>query len=477
VKIPVQPGTSLAVVGSDRRWLVIAATVIVAVIMGTTLAGTNWILIVALLVLPIAVLRPRELCLGVYAFLLPFDALSGVGPEGLTLTLMAGAALTAVLLGTAMLKREFHRPPRQALWWALFVAWAAVTVLWALDWQIAVSRLPTSVSLILLYFVVLSTNISRKELRTVSLFAVAGACAAAFATIFQFYGGGLYQTGARGSIRALGTSADPNYLAASLLLPLSLAVHGFLSPRRWLPRLGWLVVAAILVFGILVTGSRGAMVAVAVMILFYMYTRQVSRRMTIPLVAIFVALAFFLPDAFFTRMQNTLNTGGAGRTVIWQGGLVAFERHGLVGAGLSNFSNAYRENVGIAPLYNGHYVMEPHNIYLAVAVETGLVGLILLLIAVVGQLRAASRCRKETPNSVGSVIVAYEAACYAILVAAFFIGILWEKWFWLPWILLAVAVRTAHAEELVGARTAASEPAASHWPEKHIQSAPGLRLR
>lgn len=472
-----QPGTSLAVLGRDRRWLALAATIAVAVVMGMVLAGANWILIAVFLVLPIAWLRPRELCLGVYAFLLPFDALSGIGPAGLTLTLIAGAALTAVLLGTAMLKRELQMPPRQAWWWALFVAWAAVTVLWALDSQVAISRLPTSVALLLLYFVVVCTSISRKELRTASLFAVAGACAAAIVTIVQFYGGGLYREGARGSISGAGTSADPNYLAASLLLPLSLAVYGFLTPGRWLRRLAWLVVAAILVFAILVTGSRGAMVAVAVMILFYMYTRQVSRRMTIPLVAIFVALVFLLPSAFFARMHTTLETGGAGRTVIWEGGLVAFERHGLVGAGLDNFKNAYRESAGVASLYRGEYVVEPHNIYLAVAVETGAVGLIFLLTAVVAQLRAASRCRKKAAHSVGSFIVAYEAGCYSILVAAFFIGILWEKWFWLPWMFLAVAVRTAPANELVGARTAASEPGVAHWRVKPMPSAPGLRLR
>src|SRR5207248_5367250 len=134
------------------------------------------------------------------------------------------------------------------------------------------------------------------------------------------------------------------------LLPLSLAVSGFLTPRRWLARAGWLAVSVILVFGILVTGSRGSMVAVIVMMLFYMYTRQVSRWMTIPLIAIFVALVFLMPDAFFSRLQTTAQTGGAGRTVVWQTGLVAFQHYALIGAGLNNFAFAYRENVGSAPL-------------------------------------------------------------------------------------------------------------------------------
>lgn len=477
MKISVQPGTTPALAGSDRWWLVIAATTILAIAIAASIAGTNWILVVALLVLPILVLRPRELCLGVYAFLLPFDALTAVGPEGLTLTLIAGAAVAAILLGTALVKKDLHRPPRQAMWWALFVAWAAVTVLWALEWKPAISRLPTAVSLLSLYLVVLSTNISRKELRTISLFVVAGACPAAVYTIFQFYRGVGYHVTTRGSLMAGDKAADPNYFAASLLLPLSLAVYGFLTPRSRLARLGWLVVAATLVLGILVTMSRGSLVAVAVMILFYMYTHQVSRRMTIPLVAIFVALAFVLPNAFFTRLQTAAESGGSGRTVIWKGGLVAFEHYALLGAGLNNFPYAYREYIGSAPLFEGRQSPMPaHNSYLEIAVDMGVVGLALMLAAIVGQLRAASRCRKNVPDKIGGVIVAYEAACYAILVAAFFIGVMWDKWFWLAWMLLAVAVRTAQAEQRSEARTAVAEPATLRWYDWPVRSAPRARL-
>src|SRR5262249_49269635 len=162
-----------------------------------------------------------------------------------------------------------------------------------LEWQPATSKLLTAVSLLLLYVVVLTTGISHKELRTISLFAVAGGCAAAAYTTFQFYHGTtLYSGSLRGSMIAGDRVADPNYFAASLLLPLSLAVNGFLTPRRWLARLGYLVVAATVAFGILVTMSRGALVAIAILIVFFAYTHQVSRRMTITLVVIFVALAF-----------------------------------------------------------------------------------------------------------------------------------------------------------------------------------------
>jgi hypothetical protein len=127
-------------------------------------------------------------------------------------------------------------------------------------------------------------------------------------------------------------------------------------------------------------------------------------------------------------------------------------------------------------MYGHSYTWVAHNIYLEVAVEMGIVGLVLLLTALISQLRAASRCRKNLPASAG-VIVAYEAACYAIMVSAFFIGVLWEKWFWLAWILLAVAVRTAQTEQPVAAPATGPKSTAWPWEDLPMGAAPRVRLR
>ena len=456
--------------------MVVAATLTLAIIVGVSIASTNWILIVGLGILPILLLRPRELSLGCYVFLLPFDSITKVGPGGQTLTTIAGAAVAAVWLSTGLLKRDLRRPPRQALWWTLFVSWGAVTVLWAIEPQPAAIRLSTAVSLLAVFLVVLSTNISRDELRNIALFVVAGACAAALFTSYQFYRGVDYHGAIRGSLMVGGTGADPNYFAASLLLPLSLAVNGFLTPRKWLARTAWLGATVIIAFGILVTMSRGALVAVTAMIFFYMYTRQVSRRLVIPLVGIFVALAFALPGNFLTRLESAGETGGAGRTVVWQGGLVAFTHYPLVGSGLNTFSDAYQKYLGGAPIYHGILVSGAHNSYLETAVELGTIGFLLVMTAFVTQLLAASRLRKLVPHQVASTIIAYEAGCYAILVAAFFIGVFWEKWFWMAWMLLALAVRTSEPDSVV---VSAPLPKPVSWPWTHqpVGSAPGLRLR
>jgi hypothetical protein len=52
----------------------------------------------------------------------------------------------------------------------------------------------------------------------------------------------------------------------------------------------------------------------------------------------------------------------------------------------------------------------------------------------------------------------------------------WEKWFWMAWMLLAVAVRTSQAEQRSGAQAMASEPAALRWHDSPVRSAPRARL-
>ena len=126
---------------------------------------------------------------------------------------------------------------------------------------------------------------------------------------------------------------------------------------------------------------------------------------------------------------------------------------------------------------NHSYVSGAHNSYLEVAVETGVIGFVLFLTAIVAQLRAASRSRKKVSNEAGGIIVAYEAACYAIAVAAFFLGVIWSKWFWLGWMFLAVAVAAARTERRVLAPAAASKPPTWPWEDVQVRGARGARLR
>ena len=70
------------------------------------------------------------------------------------------------------------------------------------------------------------------------------------------------------------------------------------------------------------------------------------------------------------------DTTGAGRTEIWEVGVRALARFGIVGAGLQNFVDVHRLYVPHGPYDTA---MGAHNIYLSAWVEVGAIGLLLML--------------------------------------------------------------------------------------------------
>jgi len=408
------------------------------------LTGVDWIRlgpIFAVAVAPIVLRWPVESSLGLYAFLVPFDdvaTLASGGDAGPTLTKFVGGGAALILVGVGLVERRLTPPPRAALWLTLFILWAGMTSVWSFDTQNAYLRLATAGGLIAVYLSAVSLHVTEKELRAMIWLAILGACAAAVYSLHAFSRGTMY-TG-RASLILGGAEADPDIVADALLTPLSLAVGFLLVERGWLRRLLLIGAVALIALGVFATMSRGALVALAAMLLVYLYRYRMSWRVWVPIGVMAVMLSM-VPETFFTRLGRSVSTGGSGRTAIWTVGLHALKRYGLAGAGLDSFPYAFEQYWFYAPTYVGH-LRASHNIYLEMAVELGILGLILMIGAFGCHFGAARRSSlmggSESPPP---ALASYEAACWGLLVAGFFQDILWRKSFWLAWMLLAIAVR------------------------------------
>jgi len=409
-----------------------------ATLIGLTAAREAWIAFVALTALPIVWLFPVEASLGLFAFLVPFDTVAaivqgGSGP-GTTLNWYVGAISGLMLLVTGLRRRCLGRPPRAALWWTLLVLWASLTTLWAVDTNAAFQKIPSVVSLLLLYLAATSFRITRRELALVNHLAMLGGTSAAIYTIVEFWNG--VGWGARASLFLGERATDPNMLAASLILPMALAIQGFLSSRTRLGRAimgGSFVVMGLSLFLVM---SRGGLIAAFVMIFVFLYRTRIDRR-TIAILGIFALLIFAAPDLLFVRIGQALESRAQGRFDIWRAGLVVVQHYGLQGAGLENFRVAYWHYAGSAPVFRG-YNRESHNTFLCVTGELGVVGLVVFTAALVSQLRFA-RDRTTTGSIPGAL--AHEAACWGILASALSWDLLWLKLFWIVFMLSGVGLR------------------------------------
>jgi len=388
---------------------------------------------------------PVGVSLGTYAFLLPFDAVLIVGQVGqihLHLTWFVGAMAGAVLLTLGLVGRGFVRPPRVALWLSLFVFFAGMSSIWAINAHNAVFRLPVIGLLLFLYLAAVSIRTNENELATVAWLAILGGCVAGALSLYAFLhveGGALIQELSGRETLATGERVtDPNTLGATLILPLSLAVGLLLSSHTWVRRTFLGGVVALIGIGICATMSRGALVATAVV--FAIYLRQSrARQHVLVCIAILGAVLLVMPQAFFLRLDGAFTDRGAGRLDIWHVGLQAFLHHAVIGAGLDCFPDAYNEYVHTAPNFKG-FSRAPHNIYLATLVELGAAGLVLLLSTIRGHLILTGKLREaESDNSSRLRSISYESACWGLLASGVFLDILWEQYFWFTLMLLVMA--------------------------------------
>jgi O-antigen ligase len=395
------------------------------------------VLLLVIVVIPIALRWPIA-AFGAYAFVVPFDSVAVVADTGgATITRLVGMLAAVVLLAAGVVQKRFIRPPLAALWIGVLFFWALVTLVWAVDFTLAQARLATAVSLISLYLVAVSFRVSENELKIVCVLTMLGGVLAATAGVLLGFEAEAPRA-IRGTVALAGREANPNGVAQSLLLPLSIGVAMFVSSHR----AGGKAIAALgigaIASGIFLTMSRGSLVAVAIMTCVLLYRFRL-RWQIITVVGIFAAILPFMPELFFERIGRVFSgedATGAGRTEIWRIGIEALDRFGWLGAGLSNFPAAYDLYAYTAP---GGLSRAAHNTFLSIWVELGILGLALFMAAIVAHLRLGAR-KAGRPSGV-ALQRAIEAACFGLLIIALFGDVQWKKAFWMPWILTVWASR------------------------------------
>jgi len=158
-------------------------------------------------------------------------------------------------------------------------------------------------------------------------------------------------------IRGLGMLHDPNTYAQFLLLILPLL---YVSKNdSGLGLLGWvtaLVLSGAFLFAIYLTGSRGAVLGLAVLTGLFLVRRL--RTTGAVLTSILGGLVLLAVNAYSTRTISI--SAGMDRLAIWSDGMSYFKESPLWGIGPRNFGNRYG--------------MTAHNSYLLVAAELGMVG-------------------------------------------------------------------------------------------------------
>jgi len=273
--------------------------------------------------------------------------------------------------------------------------------------------------------------------------------------------------------RASGNVGQSNQFADSMLWGLIALVALSHGARTRLARTAWVPAGALMLFGIVLTGSRTGLLALLFTAVWGLADRNLDKRLRVGLcVAPFVALLMLAAVAAWGSSGhgsiNPLDRGDAGitafRSEIWKNCVALIREQPWLGVGWGQFNFAW----SLTPFAErgAGLVDNAHDLALHLAVELGLpLALLIMAILVVAPLRALGRLW-HVPGQVG---VAGRAAVMIVVV----IGLhsmteypLWYSYMLLPatWACGLALGAASRAREFAADAADTAEPAAIAAP-------------
>jgi putative inorganic carbon (HCO3(-)) transporter len=256
-----------------------------------------------------------------------------------------------------------------------------------------------------------------------------------------------YQDLSQPLVQHLGETINANILASSLLIFVPIWVALALRPtwtrHRWLPFLSGLVAVALI--GIIaLTGSRGSLLALAI-VLPLLFVLRWPKALSGPVLLLFlvlVVLSMTDSSSFIKELTADGTVGGLDvRIEIWSRALYALHDFPFTGIGIGTFD-------WVVPLLYPYFLVSPsqnipdaHNLLLQVGVDLGLPGLIAYLSIVVNLFVMLISVLRRGPTSLQWAMAAGILGSFAAtLIAGFFAAVNWgSKPAFLPWLLVAIA--------------------------------------
>ena len=337
---------------------------------------------------------------------------------------------------------------------AAFFAFAVASALWASDSTLVVSNGSRLFQMVLLFVIVFTAVRTRADLFVLTGgYVFAASVTAAYAVT----------SGVRVAGRLTGGIANPNFLAAELVVAIVLA--GFMLAAARTPKLRVALVASIALnaLGFTLTQSRGGIIALATALVVALF---VGGRLR-PQVIVGVLLAGVVGATYYVaiaapavrdRLTNVSAQGSAGRSDEWTIAFRIFRDHSVGGAGLGNYSalapNFVTDNLQLLRVQFVLRGFVAHNTYLQILSELGVIGSTLFagfLLGVIGlalsSLRSGTLRADDRAAAVARGVI---VALVGLLAAYFFASALYAKQLWLLLALaasLATVTRMSHGTE------------------------------
>lgn len=288
------------------------------------------------------------------------------------------------LIGSSLVFYMGRKPSRTILPLLMWLLFMLISVLWAAStyyWNAFVIIYLGQVALLIAMELV---DIRDFQFKWINLGLILTGCVASYVLV-KFPATSMLTEDGRRTIMINGTTIDPNILAATIILGLHIATDFFLNSASVIKRIVFGGLAMFMLYGILLTGSRGALIAFIVSFgLKIFYEGRLSstgRKKSINLILLaiigFFIMVSILPEELiesrFSKETilglNEREQGSHNRYDIWLAATNLFAISPIWGFGCGNFINS------ITLVYWRQCAA--HNMYVLLLIEGGLFGFML----------------------------------------------------------------------------------------------------
>ncbi|MFH0969724.1 MAG: O-antigen ligase family protein [Patescibacteria group bacterium] len=220
---------------------------------------------------------------------------------------------------------------------------------------------------LLFSFVLINTVKNKKDIENIEKSFYLSAFLVGIAALQYFFFGNLTYDGRLSSFYS-----SPNYLAM-FLAPAVFIGACFLKTKKFI----MIFPAAIIIFVIYLTYSYATWTAIILSLLIVAFiTKNISKKFI--LISLTIILIAFLIQTNNPKLKDIFSERSSlnSRSMIWKSSVLMIKNNFIFGIGPGNFQNKYLEYQKYFPPYLEWAVPEPHNLYLAFWLESGLIGLI-----------------------------------------------------------------------------------------------------
>jgi O-antigen ligase len=251
------------------------------------------------------------------------------------------------------------------------------------------------------------------------------------------------------NFRLSGPVGDPNFFAQVMVVLALLGVERLLHEKNllWKILAGW--AAAVSTLTVVFTFSRGATLALVAALIMFFWIYRLKPAQLIVILVLGAAMLAFAPPTYYQRVlsiADVLPTSDGGINVREDRAIqgrasenltawVMLMDRPLLGIGLNNFSYLYQDytkSLGLAPSASNR---SPHNLYLEVAAETGVLGLVVFLTMVTVAMRSVLVARRKFIDAgmedYANLTTGFAIAFAGYLLAALFVHAAYARYFYL----------------------------------------------